>query len=1037
MGELRRSYDVVVVGAGPTGVAAAVGFARQGAEVLLLEAAPQAAHRFAGEWIHPAGGAILEQLGIYPHEATAHHTPAQGFVVFPDDGSEAIPLDYVPAPGSHQNPRGLTCEHGDLVEALRESLAPAGVRMLAPARVVDVQGDLVRFRHDGQEHTVRGARIVGADGRSSVVRQKLRNGESAELVSRMAGLELNNVELPFEGYGHVLLGGPGPILLYRIDQNRARVCIDLPAQHPERRTDAAYLWEAFGPRFPKQLRPAFRRALEEQRLSWAANRFLPRTFYGEGAVSLVGDAVGFYHPLTASGITIGLKDVASLLASPDAAAYQKSREPESYVPELLANALYQVFVRDDAGAAQLRKAVFDTWRREPSERRRTMAILAGDESRLREFGGAFVGIAWEALREQLRHRGPKALLGFAEWGQWPAAALVPGALRRRVRKEASRMHPLRALGMKPTAPVVPELPKFGAKANVDIDALLAKVDGELHPDDDAALLEERHRQLRTGAALAPNEQERRLRSALVDVRHAVAEKQPRLLRVCAETLAEVELHAPGLRASERRDAQTSMNDVLRGMQLETGAFGSLRQTAYALEALHFLGAESFDPALRRAYQWVASCQRESGAFGDDAHTTALVVRALLRAGLPAQSRVEAALESFGSQERLDDVAGQALRLYRELKAQPLMERRSQGKRRQESDWEFCRSSLLAVSRSFARPIEVLPGNLRVAVTCGYLLCRIADTVEDNAHFSMEERDLRYAAFLRALRGSDEDARDFDALWGDVRHENAAELSLAGRTSAVMRVFRTLPEAMQTKTAHWVEEMTRGMQLYSHRPQGGDGMTAIYTPEDLERYCYFVAGTVGHMLTDLFVEELGLVGTDTERKLRTEAEAFGVGLQFVNILKDVTDDRARDVSFIPRTLCSEFGFEVRDLVLPECRSQAHEAVGVLFDRAEDRLRHALEYTLALPADQPAMRLFCLLPLWMAVRTLVHARGNDAMFQAENAVKIDRKEVEGLIADCMKHAGDDSALRETFGRLWDAPLTTGKNAGSIAAQGSLAH
>src|SRR5690606_588382 len=118
------------------------------------------------------------------------------------------------------------------------------------------------------------------------------------------GLELRDVELPFESYGHVLLGGPGPVLLYRIAHDRIRACIDIPAGAPGSRRDARYIWDAFGPRFPEALRPALKRALEQDKLLWACNRFLPRTFYGSGNVALVGDAVGFYHPLTASGITV-------------------------------------------------------------------------------------------------------------------------------------------------------------------------------------------------------------------------------------------------------------------------------------------------------------------------------------------------------------------------------------------------------------------------------------------------------------------------------------------------------------------------------------------------------------------------------------------------------------------------------------------------------------------------------------------------------------------------------------------------------------
>ena len=93
-------------------------------------------------------------------------------------------------------------------------------------------------------------------------------------------------------------------------------------------------------------------------------------------------------------------------------------------------------------------------------------------------------------------------------------------------------------------------------------------------------------------------------------------------------------------------------------------------------------------------------------------------------------------------------------------------------------------------------------------------------------------------------------RGFSEAFEDIEGEDA-ELSLARNLPRVMRVFWTLPEAMQAIVSRWVAEMSRGMSLYTHREPGDDGFVALYTPEDLERYCYYVAGTVGHMLTELF------------------------------------------------------------------------------------------------------------------------------------------------------------------------------------------
>ena len=49
--------------------------------------------------------------------------------------------------------------------------------------------------------------------------------------------------------------------------------------------------------------------------------------------------------------------------------------------------------------------------------------------------------------------------------------------------------------------------------------------------------------------------------------------------------------------------------------------------------------------------------------------------------------------------------------------------------------------LTGVSRTFAFTIPQLPDGLRSHITNAYLLCRIADTIEDDADLSAEQKNL--------------------------------------------------------------------------------------------------------------------------------------------------------------------------------------------------------------------------------------------------------------------------------------------------------
>jgi farnesyl-diphosphate farnesyltransferase len=333
-----------------------------------------------------------------------------------------------------------------------------------------------------------------------------------------------------------------------------------------------------------------------------------------------------------------------------------------------------------------------------------------------------------------------------------------------------------------------------------------------------------------------------------------------------------------------------------------------------------------------------------------------------------------------------------------------------------SDWEFCMNSLRQVSRTFSRPIETLPGDLRRAVTCGYLLCRAVDAVEDNESFSREERDERYLAFHRTLQGA-APARHFETLWNGVTGSPPHEIELCSQMNRVMTVLVGVPEKMREAVLRWVTEMARGMQIYSHREADRDGVVAPWTSDDLERYCYFVAGTVGHMLTELFISEMGLEPEGPAAERMSElAEPFGAGLQLVNILKDITDDLHRGWSFVPRSLCRAQGLHHRDLTDPARRAEAHRAVTPLFDLARRNLDRALDYTLAVPRRHREVRLFCLLPLWLAVRTIACAYGNDAMFTPGREVKVSRDEVEEVTARCTRLVDDERQLRADYEAMW---------------------
>jgi squalene-hopene/tetraprenyl-beta-curcumene cyclase len=320
---------------------------------------------------------------------------------------------------------------------------------------------------------------------------------------------------------------------------------------------------------------------------------------------------------------------------------------------------------------------------------------------------------------------------------------------------------------------------------------------------------------------------------------------------------------------------------------------------------------------------------------------------------------------------------------------------------------LCERLLPEVSRTFALSIAMLPVELRGAVGSAYLLCRIVDSIEDDSRVPFEMRLVLFDAF--------------DAVIGDDRHneevleraarvanvgETAAKNELCARSGAVVRTFRALPRAQREAIRPRVLLMSKGMREYATRA-AREGSLRIRDVGDLERYCHFVAGTVGGLLTDLFSLEVGAIDSETLAELHRLAVGFGVGLQLVNIVKDVAVDLERGACFLPASLLEREGVAVAELLEQGRRVEAMRVVSAVCDLAESKLRDARTYTLTWPSDRAhAVRLFCAVPLVLALASLRVARASP--LEHSRTPKIGRSEVLRAVREVTLAASDDRLL-----------------------------
>ena len=153
---------------------------------------------------------------------------------------------------------------------------------------------------------------------------------------------------------------------------------------------------------------------------------------------------------------------------------------------------------------------------------------------------------------------------------------------------------------------------------------------------------------------------------------------------------------------------------------------------------------------------------------------------------------------------------------------------------------FAHAILPDVSRTFAISIRFLPGTLGRAVLTAYLLCRIADTIEDDGTTPPGRGGANCSTRSSAPSTTASAADAFPALAAGLQGD-AAHLQLVAHTDLVLVLFRTLPPRTRERVAHWVREMGRGMAKFVRNYPGG---IRIQTLAEYKEYCYYVAGTVG-------------------------------------------------------------------------------------------------------------------------------------------------------------------------------------------------
>lgn len=212
-----------------------------------------------------------------------------------------------------------------------------------------------------------------------------------------------------------------------------------------------------------------------------------------------------------------------------------------------------------------------------------------------------------------------------------------------------------------------------------------------------------------------------------------------------------------------------------------------------------------------------------------------------------------------------------------------------------------RSILRDVSRSFYLTLRVLPAGFREPASIGYLLARISDTISDTERVEVPKRAALLDEFRRLTRGDDDwepfQQRLTEGFAGHQQH--AGEAVLLPRAGDCLDWMRSLEDWKREAVRDVVRHITEGQSWDLTRFEG-EGVVRLDRPEELDRYTYLVAGSVGEFWTELgFGIDAGFSRLE-RNSLRVLGADFGKGLQLVNILRDVSEDAGKGRCYLPGT-----------------------------------------------------------------------------------------------------------------------------------------
>lgn len=370
----HNGCEILVVGGGPAGLAAAIALRQKGADVMVVEALQPPVDKACGEGLMPDSRRDLAALGI---ELKLTDGPAFNgirFVNWTDKREVRTKAEFASG-------RGLGVRRLRLHTLLVARAEELGVQLrwntravLDPGRSVLVEGEPCGHRY-----------LIGADGQRSRVR-RWAGLERENLASSRFGFARHYAVAPWSEFVEVHWGRLGQAYITPVGERE--VCIAVLTRH-------------FGVLFEQVIAdmPFVRERLQagercaRDRGAMTTTRRLHRVTRGN--VALVGDASGSADAVTGEGLALGFRQamlLADALEQGGLEHYARGHADILRTPQAMARVLLQM-----DGRAWLRNRAMRVLAAEPQLFRRLLDVHLGEEPLNRFLLRHGAGLGWRLL----------------------------------------------------------------------------------------------------------------------------------------------------------------------------------------------------------------------------------------------------------------------------------------------------------------------------------------------------------------------------------------------------------------------------------------------------------------------------------------------------------------------------------------------------------------------------------------------------------------------------------------------------------------